>query len=603
MAHIFPNQIPADVSATKSERALFAALKNNLSDEYFVYCAMPFIAAEFAEQGEVDFIILHPKHGMLFLECKGGGVERDHDGTWYRRNGKRRERLSRSPAEQAKKQVEALVTKFRKPCTRLFGRVDGRFPMVYGWALAFPFTRWTPDEIPPDVEPPIFLDAEILSNTQTKIDEAFAFWHRGHVSPPRLENEQFETFRKAVLSPEIKLVPNLGGILQAERMEVVRLNHQQAAIAETFATGRRIMVDGGAGTGKTLLALHCAQRMASEDKRVLLLCSSGDLAQRFRTTTDRLARQVRTAGAETTTLRRPETLETTTAFYRPSEDAATQPLRLSDIEIATKAILKPDATATTIQFQRPDLVQEFHVKQLPGTVETFDVDELYLHAAALQSTNAVGPEALMGAVQNQRLGPWDAIIVDQATDFAPSVWEVLESSIAPGGQMAIFYDSSATQKPIPRLGPLVVLQRPHLATISQAILGLVSESTFQPMVIIEPDPERALEKLAELVREMIEGHGVGYHQVAILTPDTSTSLLDTTMLNGIPVVHDVSAWQAGVLRLPISRFKGLHADVVILFDCPADCGGVVAYRTFLDGSARCLRLYMFAAAQQLPPNL
>ena len=595
MAHVFPSEIPADVSATKSERALFSALKNQLSDEYFVYCAMPFITAEFAEQGEVDFIILHPKHGMLFLECKGGGVERDHDGTWYRRKGKKRERLSRSPAEQAKKQVEALVTKFRKPCTRLFGRVEGRFPMVYGWALAFPFTSWTPDEIPPDVEPAIFLDAEILLQTQANIDAAFAFWHRGHTSAPRLDDDQFETFRKAVLSPEIKLVPNLGGHLQAERMEMVRLNQQQAAIADTFAAGRRIMVDGGAGTGKTLLALHCAQRMAAEDKRVLLLCSSAELAQQLRTTTDRLARQVRNAGAETTTLKRPDTLQTTTAFKRPSQDAATLPLRMADLELATKAILKPDAADTTIQFQRPDLVQEFHVKQLPGTVETFDLDGLYHHAAALLGTGAPGPDALMGAIQNQKLGPWDAIIVDQANDFSAAVWLVLESSITPGGQMAIFFDSTATQKPVPRLGPVVVLQPTQLQTISQAIQGLVSESKPEPVIIVEPDPNRAKEKLAKLLHEMIEQHRVGYDQVAILTPDASDVLLDTRALNGIPLVHEALAWQTGVLQLPISGFRDLHADVVMLFGCPSDCASIEAYRPFLDGSAPNLRLYMFIA--------
>lgn len=604
MAHVFPSEIPADVSATKSERALFAALKNHLSDEYFVYCAMPFIAAEFAEQGEVDFIILHPERGMLFLECKGGGVERDHDGTWYRRKGKKRERLSRSPAEQAKKQVEALVTKFRKPCTRLFGQVEGRFPMVYGWALAFPFTSWKPEEIPPDVEPDIFLDAEILQQTQAEIDGAFAFWHRGHTSPPRLEADQFETFRKVILSPEIKLVPNLGGYLQAERMEMVRLNRQQATIAETFAAGRRIMVDGGAGTGKTLLALHCAQRMASEDKRVLLLCSSGELARKLQTTTDRLARQVRTAGAETTTLKRPETLETTTAFQKPSEDTATVPLRVADIEIATKAILKPDAADTTVQFQRPNLVQEFHVKQLPGTVETYDVDGLYEHAAALlnQGAKAHGPTALMSAVQTQKLGPWDAIIVDQGQDFGSTVWEVLESSIAPGGHMAIFFDSSANQKPIPRLGPLVVLQPSHVATISQAIRGLVSGSKARPVIIVEADAGRAKDKLAKLVQEIIEAHGVRYDQVVILTPDQSTSLSNTTSLNGIPLVHDISAWQLGVLQLPISRFRGRHSDVVILFESPAECAKIEAYRPILDGSSAILRLYMFSTDQH-PPKL
>jgi len=462
MAEIFPNEIPSDVSTTRSERVVFEALKRNLPDEYFVYYATPFIAAENAEQGEVDFIIVHPERGMLFLECKGGGIERDHDGSWYRLKGKRRERLARTPAEQAKKQVEALITKFRKPCTRLFGTIEGRFPMAYGWALAFPLSRWEAVNVPPDVEPEIFLDQQILEHTEELIEAAMAFWQRGRAKPSQLGIEEFHTFRHSVLSPELKLVPDFAST-EIEK-PLVRLTQSQAQVADLLVTSRRLMVSGGSGTGKTLLALHSAQSMASEGKRVLLVCSNSLLADRLRATTDAMARDLQNASARTITLQKGDLSKPTLSFERPDQDGITTPLHMTGIE-ATKA-LATSGSETTSQYQRSELQLkgERWAEQLPGTIDTLDFTGLCRRSAYLLNerleAGAEGTRFLVGALEAQKLGPWDAIIVDQAHDLGPGALAALEAGVAPGGHLTVFYDSSLPASGglrMPRIGPVVEL--------------------------------------------------------------------------------------------------------------------------------------------------
>ncbi len=415
MAQIFPNKIPADVVATQSERAVFEALKSNLPEEYCVYFSTPFITAERAEQGEVDFIVLHPERGMLIIECKGGGIERDHDGASFRLKGKKRERLARTPAEQAKKQVEALVTKFRESCIRLFGPIKGRFPIAYGWSLAFPLSRWDSAHIPPDVEPEIFFDREILTNTEELIERAMAFWQRGRGEPSQLSLEEFHVFRHCVLSPGLKLVPDLTR-LDSERL-LVRLTEEQAKVTELLVTSKRLMVSGGSGTGKSLLALHCAQSMASEGKRVLFVCANSVMAERVQAVTDGMARELRIASEETMPLRKEDLLKSTLSFERPNGDEITAPLRSAHIG-PTKVL--STGNATTVQFQRPELQLkgERWAEQLPGSIDALDFVELCRRAASLLNERFTsvsdGPALLMRALGEQKIGPWDAIIVDQA---------------------------------------------------------------------------------------------------------------------------------------------------------------------------------------------
>ncbi|MEZ4459422.1 MAG: AAA family ATPase [bacterium] len=632
MAHVYPKEIPADVSATKSERALFEALRDGLPDDYHVYFAMPFITAQNADQGEVDFIILHPQRGMLFLECKGHGVERDHDGTWYRLKGKRREPLRQTPAEQAKKQVEALVTKFRDPCTRLFGGVKGRFPMAYGWALAFPFTRWTPNEVPPDAEPEVFLDAMVLTHTQTMIEAAFDFWTRKYDTVPRVTPAQFELFRKEVLSPEFKLVPNLGGALEIERQQMIRLSSEQAHLASMFIANKRIMVSGGAGTGKTLLALHCAQLLAAEGKRVLLLCFNRALGDHLRQTTEAINRDIELAHAETMQLRIDD-LGATTQMARPDDKTTVIGVAAEPQTVALRA---DDLDAATTLFRRPDLAlanpSEPLRPQTPGTIEATNFHRLCSRAAwaldqpfedldrNITSTTQFwvdqAPEVLWHALAEHKIGPWDAIIVDEGQDFAPSWWDILECGVEEGGHLAIFYDASQSLFEhggrIPVLGPVMPLQHNYRNTraISQVLKKFVDgqpeshpacASGEAPTIIAQTTPEKTRKKLAEIIQNMIDVHGLKYHQIAILTPRTpGNSVLEgTTNLFGIPIVHHVSERENGVFHTTISGFKGLESDVVFLLDIDPTHERCTRHARYVGASRACLRLYVFEKANWL----
>ncbi|WP_083887259.1 nuclease-related domain-containing protein [Cyanobacterium aponinum] len=72
----------------------------HLSDEYIVFHGTWWQHIKYVVQDrEADFIIIHPKKGILILEVKGGQIRYDHfNKIWYQNE----KRLKISPFEQAK---------------------------------------------------------------------------------------------------------------------------------------------------------------------------------------------------------------------------------------------------------------------------------------------------------------------------------------------------------------------------------------------------------------------------------------------------------------------------------------------------------------------
>lgn len=82
MAVMHPRKLPDLVSSDprrSSEKKVYEALKTGVEDTYSVYFSVAWLAKPGkgqARDGEVDFVVAHPKHGVLMLEVKGGRIER-----------------------------------------------------------------------------------------------------------------------------------------------------------------------------------------------------------------------------------------------------------------------------------------------------------------------------------------------------------------------------------------------------------------------------------------------------------------------------------------------------------------------------------------------
>src|SRR5690606_1112039 len=74
----------------------------------------------------------------------------------------------------------------------------------------------------------------------------------------------------------------LSARIQDEEVRRIELTRRQAMILDMLRRQRRVMISGGAGTGKTLIAREKAVRLADEGLRTLLVCFNRGLADHLR---------------------------------------------------------------------------------------------------------------------------------------------------------------------------------------------------------------------------------------------------------------------------------------------------------------------------------
>jgi hypothetical protein len=220
--------------------------------------------------GEADFVLLHRDHGLLVVEVKGGGV-RLENGRWYSVDRHGEEHEIKNPYDQAVASKHALVAFLRM-------HLDHRF-IPSGHVVALP------DIITPELGPAgaraITWDRDALSSIRTAVRETVAHYSLSG-SLDRADVERISS----LLLPSVTLKPLLRDEIEVAEKSLARLTAQQIEALEGLRRNRRAVIYGGAGTGKSLLAVHRAVRLAEQGFDVLLTCFNEPLSVA-------LARQVR----------------------------------------------------------------------------------------------------------------------------------------------------------------------------------------------------------------------------------------------------------------------------------------------------------------------
>ena len=274
---------------TSGERRLAERLEQKLDDDYLLWYDVPVGP----KQSHPDFVVLHPRRGLLILEVKDWKpstiVQADKDSWVILDNGQPKTVIS--PMEQARQYAHQVVNALERdaPLVQTDGNYQGK--LAFPWSYGVVFThltrkQFTEGELGQVMEPHRVLCSDEMTGAveaedlQSHLWGMFPFMMRGLMTLPQLERVRW------ILFPQIRV--QIQGALfddsdeDAELPDIMRvMDLQQEQLARSLGDGHRV-IHGVAGSGKTMIlgyrAEYLAQASAPGAKPILILCFNEPLA-------------------------------------------------------------------------------------------------------------------------------------------------------------------------------------------------------------------------------------------------------------------------------------------------------------------------------------
>jgi superfamily I DNA/RNA helicase len=259
---------------SKAEQTVYINLKAQLPKEWLVVHSLEFIKenqnSNRHSDREADFVVFAPEYGLLVVEVKGGGIEYDKKtDKWFSVDRNRIRHLIKNPIRQAKDAKYEI----RRHLSKHLGNKD----ILLAHAAIFPDLLDSKPLTSPDIPIEILGDRTSISDIQSWIVEVFNYWC-GNDSHHQTFGLLGIRAAEQVFGKSICINHSLKVALETESQKQFELTNQQKNILRQLKKRKRALIEGGAGTGKTVLAIDHAQGLATIGNKVLFLCYNQNLA-------------------------------------------------------------------------------------------------------------------------------------------------------------------------------------------------------------------------------------------------------------------------------------------------------------------------------------
>jgi hypothetical protein len=544
------------------ERKVLANLKDQLGDEFIVYSNV-FMAGNRLRAGfnakqhvvvqESDCVIVSPRHGVLLLEVKGPSLERQDDGNWAYRHGG-----SISPADDPIMQAAQNLNTLKEHLIRAMGQSCKKIPFPYGFAIAFPGHNFPLNRRPQWYSSSYIYLADDIPFLGDRVRRSLKDWNqfqKANQMPPELIREitailrevqvdtsasefpQISQFVRPMFETAPKVVEREDRDIRGTDLKFEDLTRDQAEVVFAAEENPRLLVRGMAGSGKTVIALDHACRLAEHGHKVIVLCFNAALGEHLAKRVEKYP-HVR-AGS----------------FYEFVNETLGQ------------AGLKPIS------------------EKEEGYWESLPAERL---EQALNLLKGQGKPL-----------EFDALVVDEGQDFQPEWWMVLEELIretdcdgAKAKRVAVFYDPLQNLFGRPAKGngdpalPDQVLENCTRLTLRHNCRNTLRIARYIEMATdrmfpckpgvpdgkapgfhdMRNDWQSASRALENLVTQLIDD-GFELRDIAIARWHSTGKALEIPKIKTTDNIHK---WAKGdaILYTTVRRFKGLEANALILFDIP-----------------------------------
>ena len=275
MAKMHPDNIEIFYEATDSEKEVFYALKNQLPDEDFeVFYSVKWQRKknDKIEKSEADFIVTSPKYGYICLEVKGGSsIEIDGE-RWHLSDSTGGRYLSESPYDQAEKSMYYFKSVFEN-------NNHLKYPGQFAAGVVFPYYNLSDDIISTisDRNRECTIMFSDMSSIYEKIKKMFKMWS-GKTFGHRVYSRQSHQALLESIKKRVAISAAAGALVSVKERELLTINRVQDNYVFLLSNVRQFYIRGGAGTGKTWIAMKFSEYEMKKGSKTLFLCSSKPLA-------------------------------------------------------------------------------------------------------------------------------------------------------------------------------------------------------------------------------------------------------------------------------------------------------------------------------------
>ncbi len=268
MARMIPPTIGDD--APPGEHAVFNALQAAPPD-WVVFHSLEIAHHVSQVQGEADFVVVAPGHGVLVVEVKSHeSIEADGEGRW--RYGKR-DWVTRSPFEQASGAqhsiIEFLESRGSGPvgypifhAAWLTQLSKSKFSAGIGW---HEWQLLDAADLAADKAPGAII--RILNKASAHLAETISGYRRVDGQPDQAHTDRITE----LLTPRFQLELSAKELARRREHEQATFTAEQVKILDVVGSNPRLLVEGPAGSGKTWVAAEAARRAAESGKRTLVV--------------------------------------------------------------------------------------------------------------------------------------------------------------------------------------------------------------------------------------------------------------------------------------------------------------------------------------------
>ena len=266
MAIMYPER-PKEFSINSKEDLMFEAL-SKLPDAYYIFHSFKIVKVidNKIYESETDFVIFNPKKGILCIEAKAGNVKykegkwmygsdilMSHDGPYHQ-------------ASNNKWKLSMLIKKYR------LEYLLHKCKLLHAvWFPSIPKHKLEEVSLPPEADLRITLTSESIDNIEEDVSKIFDIQLPNNVKT-KLDTKETNLILNRILAPHFNLISIPEIKLNHKRQVFKKMLNEQICLLNYLEEQNNAIINGMAGTGKTVMALEKARRHSINNEKVLFLC-------------------------------------------------------------------------------------------------------------------------------------------------------------------------------------------------------------------------------------------------------------------------------------------------------------------------------------------